>query len=301
MTAPPEQRWNPTKFKRHSRTLGTSMATAQVVTDAGQAYIKVMGNPEGEHALACELVGTMLAGWFGLSTLDHNILHLTDADVFSLGDGRMAKTGPAFATRAITAHQWGGTAKELEAVENTDDITRLVVLDTWLLNPDRHPRTPVQERPAHPAARQRAPNRDNVLLTGEGAAEGRLRLVAIDFSHSFTAGREITPRVANIGLVQDEGIYGLFPELKRYVTRELIRAAALRLEEVTAENVRAIVGAIPAEWQVSDKAREAMSQLICRRAIWLADSITDRLAAHCDPQMKLKEMAQDLQEGEGTS
>ncbi|MCH8865020.1 MAG: hypothetical protein IIB13_06655, partial [Chloroflexi bacterium] len=65
---------------------------------------------------------------------------------------------------------------------------------------------PEQERPAHPAARHRAPNRDNVLLTAEGAAEGRLRLLAIDFSHSFTAGREITPKVANISLVQDEGI-----------------------------------------------------------------------------------------------
>ena len=122
----------------------------------------------------------------------------------------------------------------------------------------------------------------------------------MDFSHSFTAGREITPKVANIGLVQDEGIYGLFPEFRRYVKRELIRAAANRLGQVKAEEVRTVVGAIPTEWQVSDKAREALGQLICRRASWLADTITDRLAALCDPQMKLEDLGQDPQEGEET-
>ncbi len=253
------------------------MATAYVITDAGPGYIKVIGNPEGEHALACELVGTSLARWLGLPTLDWHILTLDDTDTFSLPGRRRAKPGPAFITRAIRAHPWGGKAATLKIVENSDDIARLVVLDTWLLNPDRHPRIP-------PTAAVRKPNRDNVLLTREGAAPKRLRLVAMDFSHAFTAGGELTKRLSQIGRVQDEGVFGLYDEFRPFVKQEIMVATAARLRQMSESAARRIISLIPREWDVPPAARDALAELVYGRARWLADTITDRLSPLCFPQ-----------------
>jgi hypothetical protein len=253
------------------------------MTDAGEGYIKVMGNPEGEHALACELVGTLLARWFGLPTLEHHILRLEEADVFPLGNRGKAKAGPAFITRAIRANPWGGKARALRRLENPEDIARLVIVDTWLLNPDRYPRIPP---PSSGAARK--PNRNNVLLTHEGVEGRRLRLVAIDFSHAFTSGRELTRRLSEIQYVQDEGIYGLFCEFRPYVREEIVVAAARRLREVSERDAAETVAAIPTEWDVSAEARAALAELICRRARWLADRITDRLSPLCFPQREFR-------------
>jgi hypothetical protein len=36
--------------------------TARVDTDLGEGYIKALGNPEGPHILACELIGSHAGG-----------------------------------------------------------------------------------------------------------------------------------------------------------------------------------------------------------------------------------------------
>ncbi len=55
---PTPKRWPPTTFLRHEESLETSMGTGRIVTDAGPAYIKAMGNRQGPHPLACEWVAT---------------------------------------------------------------------------------------------------------------------------------------------------------------------------------------------------------------------------------------------------
>ena len=61
-----------------------------VRTDAGDGYLKAMGNPAGEHALACELVGTQLAAWFGLPVFDFAIIQVTAADELPFAKGGFA-------------------------------------------------------------------------------------------------------------------------------------------------------------------------------------------------------------------
>lgn len=73
---PTPKRWPPTTFLRHEDELDTSMGTARIVTDAGPAYIKAMGNRQGPHPLACEWVATHLAKWFGLTTFDFAIMEI---------------------------------------------------------------------------------------------------------------------------------------------------------------------------------------------------------------------------------
>lgn len=242
------------------------MKTCRIVTDAGKAYIKPMGSPRGPHPLASELVGTELARWFGLPVADFAILNIEPDDEIPLhGDG-LAQPGPAFASRALSeAIPWGGSSAELDRVENLDVIPHLVVFDTWTLNWDRHA----------PPESNRKPNSDNVLLTGENAAKGKLRMVAIDHTECFGIAGELTGRIAQIDRIQDERVFGVFPAFRTHLGRQEVERAAQRLSDVQDPIIRGFVDAIPADWQVSDEARSALVKLICGRAQYLAGRIAD--------------------------
>ena len=237
-----------------------------------------MGNPRGEHVLVAEYVGTRVAALLGLPTFDVALLRLGTCDEIDLEDGHCAAPGPAFATRSVPGRAWGGGDDELNRIVNAEDAAVLVVADTLLRNPDRHPRTPLE--PGRPPRRLR---HDNVFLSFEGLTDGRSRLIAMDFTECMTSGGEITPRVAHIEAVRDDGIYGLFDEFRELMTQDRIDRAVGRLARVTRETVAAVVQDVPDEWQLSREAREAVVSLISTRAAWLADNIAERLASLCQP------------------
>ena len=55
-----------------------------------------MGNPkEGPHILACELVGTRVAEWLGLPTLDYGVMDLTVDDAVAYEEADAPSPGPA--------------------------------------------------------------------------------------------------------------------------------------------------------------------------------------------------------------
>jgi hypothetical protein len=248
------------------------MGTSLIDTDAGRAYIKALGNRQGPHPLACEWVASLLADWFGLPTFDFAIMMLEDVDTFDLPRGARTRPGPAFVTRAAAGRPWSGKAEDLGLLENTEHIARLVVFDTWTSNCDRHP----------PDLAKRKPNRDNVFLCGDGAAAGRYRLVAMDNTHCFTCGGDLSERVANIDRVQDGRVYGLFPEFVPYITPERVAASTADLRRIDAPTVDGFVGSIPREWEVSSAATGALREFILRRAAWVADTIPRLLTAACE-------------------
>lgn len=256
------------------------MGTAEVVTDAELAYIKAMGNRQGPHALACEYVGTQLARWFGLPTFDFAILTLDELDEIPFPRGGRAQPGPAFVTRAQPGYTWGGGADELAAVVNLDDVARLVVFDTWTLNCDRYP----------PDLTVRKPNYDNVFVSDEGAPPGHFRLVAMDHTHCFVCGRDLTEPVAVIDRTKDERVYGLFPGFVPIVRdrRAVVEQAAARLRAFDADTCRPIVTSIPSEWEVDERARTGLCDLICQRAGFVADNMVQWLAPTCWPQGELR-------------
>jgi len=109
--------WRPTAFIRYEGCADTSTGVARIITDAGKAYMKAIGNAEGPHALAREWVGTSLADWFGLQTLDFAIMQVGTDDEILLGKGKTAQPGPAFVTRETPGHSWSASAKELDHLE----------------------------------------------------------------------------------------------------------------------------------------------------------------------------------------
>ena len=168
----PDANWTPTRLMEVARSADTSTGATEVTTDAGRAFIKPMGNRQGPHVLATDWVGTYLARWFGLSTFDIAILALDPDDAFPLPRGYTAQPGPAFATRAMPGEPWGRSGLQLELLVNPQDITRLVVFDTWTLNCDRY------HYDVNPQT-GRKPNYDNVYLSSEGVEPGKRRLIAM--------------------------------------------------------------------------------------------------------------------------
>lgn len=245
----------------------TSTGATEVRTDAGMAFIKVLGNRQGPHVLATDWVGTHLAKWLGLSTLEIAILHLAEDDAFPLPRGYSAAPGPAFASRALSGEPWDKSDEQLDLLVNPEDITRMVVFDTWTLNCDRH------HYNTDPAT-GRKPNYDNVFLSSEGVEPGKRRLIAIDHGLCFIrSGEELTARLGHIDKVKDEHIYGLFPAFRSKLREDIINSCALRLCEMDATTAHEIVATVPKEWDVPNEVREAWAGLISRRARWVADNI----------------------------
>jgi hypothetical protein len=173
--------WQPKRILRFIEFLPTSTSVVRVETDAGEAFLKVLGNPEGPHVLACEWVGTQLAAWLGLDTLEFAQMQIRPQDELPLINGRTALPGMAFATRLCEGMSWPGDSDTLRHLSNPEDISRLVVLDLWIRNCDRYRRMPLRE------------NRDNVFLAKERIDNRlRLRLKAIDHTHAFTCGSTLS-------------------------------------------------------------------------------------------------------------
>ena len=259
-----ESHWNPTRLLEIAGSADTSTGATEVTTDAGRAYIKPMGNRQGPHVLATDWVGTHLAKWFGLSTFEIAILTLEDDDVYDLPRGAMAKPGPAFASKAMAGDPWGQSGLQLNVLVNPEDITRMVVFDTWTLNCDRH----------HHDQNIRKPNYDNVYLSREGVEPGKRRLIAMDHGLCFIrSGEDLTPKLAHIDKVQDNRVYGLFPEFREKLREDIINTCATRLREMDAATAEAMIETVPKQWEVSNEACKAWSGLIYRRAGFVADNV----------------------------
>jgi hypothetical protein len=275
---PSNPNWHPTTFVQFDRVMASSMDTARIITDAGPAFIKAMGNRQGPHQLAAELVGTKLASWLGLPTFDFDVLSIdSTTDVIPHAKQGFAASGPAFVTRAITGRSWNGTDGELKHLLNPEDIAKLVVFDTWTVNADRCP----------PDLNTRKLNLDNVFLEevarSKKAKTVDLRLIAMDHSHCFTSGTSLGRKLTFIRSIKDERLYGLFPEFQPYMTQTLVEVAIERLGEFSRDDADAIIADVPKEWELSLQARQALAEFLCQRGRFLVDTLTERIGKLCWP------------------
>lgn len=261
-------KWSPTSINRFVRAFATSACTVVVETDADKGYLKAMENPEGPHILACELVATQMASWFGLPTFDFDIIEVTDIDEIPFYDGTKAVPGPAFITRSESGDVWSGGQLQLKRLFNPQDISRLVVFDTWTLNCDRYSERSPPKKPRI--------NRNNVFLSEE-APDGQFLLKAMDHTHCFTCGKSLTRKLAEIGMIRDERVFGLFPEFHAFLNRQHIRQAAADLKKITTAKMHKMTQLIPNQWDVASGAIDALVQFAVDRAKYLADNIEDRL------------------------
>ena len=269
----PYCQWHPNRYERFEKSYSTSIGTSLIVTDLGKAFIKPLGNRQGPHVLACEWLATRLADWFGLPTFSYALMTVDEGDEIPLGGGNAATAGPAFVTKEETGFTWGGDAAELDELQNPDDLSRLVVFDTWTRNCDRHP----------PDVTTRKPNYDNVFISTQGPDLGTQRLIAMDHTHCFTCGGDLTDRIAHIDRINDPRVYGLFPAFVPRMRQTVVQGVSEHLLALETARVRQLVESIPAEWQVSADAKQALCDLILQRAAFVARNIEQHLAPICWP------------------
>lgn len=230
--------WQPKIIRRFVKSVATATEVVLVETDQGSGYLKALGNKSGPHALVCEWVGTNLAKLLGLQTLEFSIIEIANDDEIPLASGIFAQPGPAFITRAEKGISWGGKASELDKVANPEDVVRLVLFDTWVVNCDRYP--------ADLTARK--PNRDNVFLSREGAPRGRFLIKAIDHTHCLTCGRDLNVNIAHIDTVREARAYGLFPEFKPLLVRSEATRAVADLKMISRTDIQRVVDSNPSAW-----------------------------------------------------
>lgn len=258
--------WKPTTIKRFIKAFPTSACTVLLETDAGKGYLKALGNNEGPHILACEWIGTRLAGWLGLPTFDIAMIDVTDLDEIPFHNANKAQVGPAFVARAESGEPWSGDVKQLGRLFNPQDISRLVVFDTWTLNCDRH------SWHGEGVARRSRINRNNVFLSEE-APRGQFMLKAMDHTHCFTCGKEPSRRLRDLDKIRDPRVFGLFPEFRKYLDLHQVRQAARDLRKMTRAQAIRMTDGIPREWEVKTDALEALRDLVVSRASYVADTI----------------------------
>ena len=268
-------RWQPGTVRKFVKGFPTSARTALVETDIGLGFLKGMGGPEGLHTLAAEVIATQLAEWLGLPTFDCAIITLDDVDEipFLDKDGNQtgkALPGPAFIAKQERGGTWSGGKRDLLKLINPEDVSVLVVFDTWVLNCDRF-----LSKPKGELGKPRI-NRDNVFLSEE-APEGQFLLKAMDHTHCFSCGRTWTKGLSQLDRIREERIFGLFPEFRSFLQREAVVRAADKLRSIDRATVVRMVEFLPKEWEVSRGASDALIDLILGRATFVADTIVTRI------------------------
>lgn len=248
--------WQPSKILNALEARKTGSRVLRVETDEGEGFLKAMGVDNGPHVLACELVGTLLAGWLKLRTLSFALIDVPGDRGFRFADGVPVAAGPGFITRAEEGRVWSGDEGDLDELDNSEDIGRLIVFDTWTMNCDRY-------RPANGATLRQ--NRDNVWFSEEGASKGKFSLKAMDHGCCFTCESELTvPRMQRT--VNDDRLYGLFPVFRPHTTRDALLQVVAEVETVAQSEVESMIDRVPREWEVDLAARREWCDWICRRA-----------------------------------
>ena len=269
-TKPPSDGpWVPKRVTRVIERRDTSTSPLLVMTDAGKAFVKTLGNPEGPDALVCEWIGTKLAAWLGLPTFDIAIVDYPEELAFALAKGCETIAGAAFAARFVDGRSWDGTEDDLGCIANEEAISGLVIFDMWTRNHDRY---------AAPARR----NVRNVFLSEEGARKGRYRLLAMDHTECFRTGKPLSDRgLFGIDAVKDDRLYGLFPAFRAKLARDDVGPWLDRLAQFRGQDFNDATTGIPPAWALRRETREALRTFCVDRAKFLVQAAEKILEAAC--------------------
>lgn len=257
--------WQPTLVNRVIDTLATATRVAKVKTDAGNAFLKGMGNPAGNQSLAMELVGAELATQLGLFVPDFAILELTDIEVPMLDRGRMS-FGPAFVSREVKCITSDGSPHLVARLRDPDELALLVMFDTWIRNLDRCP---------PPDYYDPKPRFDNLCYTPD---DRKLKLMVIDHSHCFVEG-ELELEIGSAEFVDDSRVYGCFPEFEEYINEQRLRRAADKIVSIDVAAITEIMNSIPLAWGPTQSVRKVWVDQIAARQQRIPDVVIGQLVS----------------------
>lgn len=251
----------PTTIIREIEHFDSSTSPARVATDAGEGFIKSMGNPMGSAALISELVAAELAAWFGLKIPPFAVIHNCSIEIVMKKNGR-SMVAPLFFSSAVDGTPRDGSNTFLSKLAGIEDVASLVVFDTWIRNWDRCYNGDV--------------NSDNLLYVQ--ASRNKYHLTPIDHSNCFIgAEAEFPAGAAPENWIFDTGVYGKFPEFDQYITAKSTLDALSRLQRLDRAFVAEVVNSVPLEWGLAGAAKLSLIDFICSRAAYVVDMLGAQL------------------------
>ncbi|TGT35715.1 HipA family kinase [Mesorhizobium sp. M8A.F.Ca.ET.165.01.1.1] len=258
------QHCQPKEVLREIELFASSTRPARVDTDAGEGFVKGIGNPQGCAALISELVAAELCAWFKLKIPSFAVIKECAIELPLVNwHGNMLP--PLFFSRAVDGIPRDGSNTFLDKLTDVGDVARLVVFDTWIKNSDRFHMGQAKS--------------DNLLFVPIGRQ--KFDLVPIDHTHCFVE-IEFDGNPPTMAEICDPTVYGRFPEFDPYLTGKGVRSAIHHLASLDPNFVAEVVNSVPQEWDLDYQARQSLSELICRRAEYVVQTIEARLVAQPD-------------------
>lgn len=223
-----------------------------------------MGNKAGYDALICELIGTELARWIGLTTPDFAILHVPEFE--HLDPIIQGESGPAFCSKwndeAITLSP---NTRLVAKIRQKDDIAKLVVFDTWVRNSDRFPTEGNHNNSTS--------NLDNLLLSPD---KRMVQMIVIDHTHIFVEGT-LDDDLGNDELIEEKTVFGLFDQFRPHLNHTNVTKSLEKLASIDSDTIWEILGTVPIEWDMTNRTKENLADFLLQRAeklpSWLATEL----------------------------
>lgn len=248
----------PTLIEREIRGLKSNTSPFHVFTDAGPGFVKAPNGPRGTSAVIAELVSAELGTWLGLKIPAFSII--PECNIELVMKNGEAMTGPLFFSQEVDGTPYDGTDTFLSKLHDPDDVARLVIFDTWVHNWDRCGLGDV--------------NLENLLVVRR--AGGRAYdLVPID--HAWAFDGEFPSRPPTDDVIEDATVYGNFPAFESYIDFRSVTRVLDRLSRLDRRFVEEVVNSVPPQCGLANLAASSLTELICRRAAFVVNTIADRL------------------------
>lgn len=250
------QTCQPNIIEREINPLSSNASPIQVLTDAGIGFVKAPNNSNGAGMVIAELVAAELGSWFGLNIPPFAIVRNCEIDLRMARNGE-AMQAPLFFSKQVDGISYDGSETLVSKIRNKEDIAKLVVFDTWICNWDRY---------EHPHE-----NYDNLLFVKD---KRKYDIYAIDHTYAFNGE---FPVGLNNEMISEESVYGNFPNFAPYIDYNTITSALEKLSQLDRDFVEQIVNSVPTEWGLGEIASQSLTELICRRAEFVVNTLPARI------------------------
>ena len=81
----------------------------------------------------------------------------------------------------------------------------------------------------------------------------------------------------DLSLIEDETVYGLYPEFESFMIPRYVAAATTHLSSLNRSFVEECVNSVPSEWNMSAGSRANTVEFICARAEYVVNTISKKI------------------------
>ncbi|MCX6010314.1 MAG: hypothetical protein NTW48_09880 [Chloroflexi bacterium] len=231
---------------------GNSKPVVFETTDGKRWLVKYKNNPQGLRILVNEWVASNLAKLLGLTTPDCSLVILDEEllEIESIvvpGTTTKIQAGLSFGSNYIERANNNPTRYQMEHLDNAHTIPGIIVMDTWIDNPDRD---------------DRDRNFSNIMVS-PGPLRSRYTLYAIDFGKIGSSNWTANELVGKTNTLKLRGYNRLFRPL--VIGKSAFQSFLNALELVPDETIESTISTVPNEWNLNHQEAIALINFLQQR------------------------------------